>query len=143
LIKSHLDRTHRAAPVFLGAVTMVSVAVLFLWDAFPGIFPGKAHDVLGALPLALIAVAYLVYQTVRRPGPAEVFKAVLLSIAFLLWAGNQFWPDAKWSTLLNDLAIGLCVFDVFLVMIGWPETSPDESFAEGYTDGEFREKSNS
>ena len=132
-MKSHLDRAHRVAPVFLGAITMVSVVVLFIWDAFPRLFPGRAHDFLGALPLALIAVAYLVYQTVRRPSLAELFKAILLSIAFLLWAGNQFWPVASWSTLLNDLAIGLFVLDVFLVMIGWPESSPDESFAESYT----------
>ena len=111
---------------------MASVVVLLVWDALPGLFPAKAHDVLGALPLALIAVAYLVYQTVRHPGPAELFKAVLLAIAFLLWAANQLWPDAAQATLYNDLAIGLFVLDVFLVMIGWPASSPDESFAESY-----------
>jgi hypothetical protein len=36
------------------------------------------------------------------------------------------------ATLFNDIAIGLFVLDVFLVMIGWPATSPDESFAETY-----------
>jgi hypothetical protein len=34
--------------------------------------------------------------------------------------------------LFNDMAIGLFVLDVFLVMIGWPSTSPDEDFAETY-----------
>lgn len=131
-MRAHLDRAHRAAPVLLGVITMVSVVVLFVWDALPGRFPAKAHDLLGALPLALIAVAYLVYQTVRRPGAAELFKAVLLSAAFLLWAANQFWPDAARATLYNDLAIGLFVLDVFLVMVGWPASSPDESFAESY-----------
>jgi hypothetical protein len=36
------------------------------------------------------------------------------------------------ATLFNDIAIALFVLDVFLVMIGWPETSGDESFAETY-----------
>jgi hypothetical protein len=36
------------------------------------------------------------------------------------------------STLFNDVAIALFVLDVFLVIIGWPMTSPDESFAETY-----------
>lgn len=113
---------------------MASVLVLFVWDALPGLFPARAHDILGALPLALIALAYLVYQTIRRPGPAELFKAILLAIAFLLWAANQFWPEAARATLYNDLAIALFVLDVFLVIVGWPASSPDESFAESYND---------
>ena len=88
--------------------------------------------VFWALPLALIAVAYLVYQSIRRPGPTEAFKALLLALAFLLWAANQYWPDAACATLLNDLAIALFVLDVFFVIAGWPATSPDESFAESY-----------
>ena len=113
-------------------MTLACVVVLLVWDAVPTFFPSGAHDVLGALPLALIAFAYLVYQAVRRPVAAELFKAVLLAIAFLLWAANQFWPDAAHATLFNDLAIGLFVLDVFLVMAGWPAGSPDESFAESY-----------
>lgn len=131
-LRGRLDRAHRAAPVMLGIATLVGVAVLFAWDAFPQIFPARAHDVLGAFPLALIAVAYLVYQTVHRPAPKEWLKAVLLAVAFLLWAANQLWPDLPQATLLNDLAIGLFVLDVFLVIVGWPSSSPDESFAETY-----------
>jgi hypothetical protein len=129
-----LDRAHRALAVILGVVTLASVAVLFAWDAFPRLFPAKAHDILAAFPLALIAVAYLVYQAAHRPARLEVVKAVLLAVAFLFWAANQFWPDISQATLFNDIAIGLFVLDVFLVMIGWPGTSPDESFAESYSD---------
>jgi len=137
-----LDRAHRALPVILGAITLASVVVLFVWDAFPRLFPAKAHDVLGAFPLAMIAVAYLVYQSAHRPARLEVVKAVMLVVAFLFWAANQFWPDLSEATLFNDIAIGLFVLDVFLVMIGWPATSPDESFAETYQappqDGEIQ-----
>jgi hypothetical protein len=104
--------------------------VLLVWDALPRIFPTRAHSVLGALPLALIALAYLAYQSIRRPGVQELTKAVLLSIAFLLWAANQFWPDKPYATLLNDMAIGLFVLDVALVIMGRPAGSPDESFAD-------------
>jgi hypothetical protein len=130
---SRLDRAHRALPVILGVVTLASVVVLFVWDAFPGLFPTRAHDVLAAFPLAMIALAYLVYQGAHRPARLEVVKAVLLAIAFLFWAANQFWPDIPQATLFNDIAIGLFVLDVFLVMIGWPDSSPDESFAESYS----------
>lgn len=121
-------------PVALGAIALASVAALFLWDAMPTLFPSSSHNWLGAFPLALIAIAYLIYQSVRRPGAAELFKAILLAIAFLFWAANQLWPELAAATLFNDIAIGLFVLDVLLVMIGWPASSPDESVAETYVE---------
>jgi hypothetical protein len=127
---SRMNRAHRALPIILGVISLAGVAILFVWDALPHLFPAKAHNVLGAFPLAMIAIAYLAYQSVLRPARLEVLKAVLLAIAFLFWAANQMWPDLPQATLFNDIAIGLFVFDVFLVIIGWPATSPNESFAE-------------
>ena len=127
-----LDRVHRAAPVILGGSTLVGIGVLLTWDAFPAYFPARAHDYLGAFPLAMIALAYLVYQTAHRPPFRELMKAIMLAVAFLFWAANQLWPDLRQATLFNDIAIALFVLDVFLVMSGWPATSPDESFAESY-----------
>ena len=127
-----LDRAHRTLPLMLGVITLASVVVLFVWDAFPRLFPAKAHNFLGAFPLAMIAFAYLVYQTAHRPARMEVVKAIMLAVAFLFWAANQLWPDLSQATLFNDVAIALFVLDVFLVMVGWPATSPDESFAETY-----------
>jgi hypothetical protein len=120
-------------PVILGAITLTIVGLLLARDAFPGLFPARAHDLLAALPLALIAAAYLVYQSIRRPAFTELVKAILLAVAFLLWAANQYWPDLPRATLFNDMAIVLFVFDVFLVIVGWPSSSPDEAFAETHT----------
>lgn len=127
-----LDRVRQAIPVVLGLATLACVGVLFGWDTFPLLFPYRAHEVLAALPLALIALAYLVHQAAHRPQPRELGKAILLAVAFLLWAANQFWPNIPQSTLFNDIAVALFVLDVFLVMIGWPQASPDESFANAY-----------
>jgi len=104
--------------------------VLLVWDFAPALFPARAHNVLGAFPLALIAVAYLVYQSAHRPTPFELVKAILLAAAFLFWAANQLWPNARPATLFNDIAIALFVLDVFLVMIGTRAGSADESFGE-------------
>jgi len=125
-----LERAHRALAVALGVLTLVSVGMLFLWDAAPRLFPARSHDFLGAFSLATIASAYLVYQVAHRPPVRDLAKAILLAIAFLFWAANQLWPDSPRATLYNDIAIGLFVLDVFLVIIGWPASSPDESFAE-------------
>lgn len=129
-----LDRAHRAVPVALGIVTLASVGVLFVWDVAPRLFPAGSHDVLGAFALTMIAVAYLAYQVAHRPSIRDLGKAILLAIAFLFWAANQFWPDSARATLYNDIAIALFVLDVFLVIIGWPAGSPDESFAETDSD---------
>ncbi|HEY4382797.1 MAG TPA: hypothetical protein VGN01_20815 [Acidobacteriaceae bacterium] len=129
---TRLDRAHRAIPVVLGFITLAGVLALLVWDIAPALFPARAHDLLGAFPLAMIAVAYLVYQSVHRPSAMEWFKAILLAVAFLFWAANQCWPDPHQATVFNDIAIALFVLDVFLVMIGWPAASPDESFAETY-----------
>jgi hypothetical protein len=59
---------------------------------------------------------------------------MMLSVAFLFWAANQPWPDLSQATLFNDIAIALFVLDVFLVMVAWPSTSPDESFAETHVE---------
>jgi hypothetical protein len=127
---NRLDRAHRALPVVLGVVTLADVGVLLVWDAFPRLFPARSHDFLGAFSLAMIAVAYLVYQVVHWPSSRELIKAAMLAAAFLFWAANQFWPDSRQAVLYNDIAIALFVFDVFLVMIGWPPASADSSFAE-------------
>jgi len=130
---TRLKRTHRALPVILGLITLTGVGVLLAWDAFPRLFPVGSHNLLGAFPLAMIAFAYIVYQIAHRPARMEFIKAIMLAAAFLFWAANQLWPDSQQATLFNDIAIALFVLDVFLVMVGWPATSPDESFAETYT----------
>jgi hypothetical protein len=107
----------------LGILTLAAVGLLLLWDAWPALFPPRAHDVLGALPLGSIAVAYVVHQAIRRPAPMDLLKAMLLAAAFLLWAANQLWPDLPQATLFNDLAIALFVLDVFLVIIASPRSS--------------------
>jgi hypothetical protein len=117
------SRLLKTISVSLGLLTLISVGLLLVWDAAPRLFPTRAHDFLGALPLALIAITYLLYQAVQKPRTSELIKAVPLAAAFLLWAANQFWPDSQQATLLNDLAIALFVLDVFLVVIGWPSSS--------------------
>jgi hypothetical protein len=114
----------RSTPVIVCMVTLVSVAVLLLWDVRPGIFPAGAHDYLAAVPLAMIACACLIHEVIRRPSRSEVVKAILLALAFLFWSANQLWPTLRQATLFNDIAIGLFVFDVFLAMTTRPVEIP-------------------
>ena len=125
-----LRRVHAFLPTALAALTLVIVGVLLAVDVVPVAIGRRVHDILGALPLGLIAVAYLAHQTVLRPAPKEVLKTVLVAAAFLFWSANLVWPDPFVAMLFGDVAIALFVFDVFLVIIGWPPTPPDEGFGE-------------
>jgi len=114
-------------PTLLGVLTLVSLGPLLVWDASPGLFPARAHDVLAAAPLTLIAVAYLVYQGMRRVPATELAKAALSAVAFVLWALNQLLPDNPLATLFNDLAVAAFVLDVALVIFGWPPAAEPTS----------------
>jgi hypothetical protein len=125
-VQTASDRARRLAPLILGIVTLAAVAMLFVEDARPRLFPAGSHDVLAAFSLATIALAYMVFQGARHRGLdslGDLVKTVLLAAAFLFWAANQFWPKLPEATLYNDIAIGLFVLDVFFVIAGWPAGS--------------------
>jgi hypothetical protein len=119
-----LNRAHKALPAALGTLTLVSVGLLLSADAWPRLFLSLPRGLLGALPLVLVALAYLAHQSLRRPRPAELAKAISLAVAFLFWAANQLWSANSHAQLFNDIAIALFVVDVFLVIVGWPRTYP-------------------
>lgn len=120
----------RLLALILGVFTLADAALLLVLNAIPRLFPPASHHVLAAFALAMIAMAYLIFQWTKRPAPLEFAKAILLAAAFLFWAANQFWPDWPQAGLFNDIAIGLFVLDVFLVMLNWPQAPAETSFAE-------------
>ncbi len=110
-------------PTAFAGITLASVGVLLAFDAWPRKFAAEAHDSLAAVPLLLIAIAYLVYQGVRRASPAEWRRAVIVALAFVFWAANQLCADHHLATLCNDLAIALFVLDLCLVIVARPPES--------------------
>jgi hypothetical protein len=117
------DRAHKMVPLALGIVTLAGVVLLFVEDARPRLLPAGSHEVLAAFSLAMIALAYMVFQLMHRRPLAELVKTILLVAAFLFWAANQLWPNLPQASLFNDIAIGLFVLDVFFVIVGWPAGS--------------------
>jgi hypothetical protein len=110
-------RIYQSIPISLGALTLTSIGVLLACDVTPRLFPAEAHDRLAALPLVLIAMAHVAYQAVRRATAMEWAKAILLTLGFLFWAGNQLMQDRRVAVLFNDVAIAAFVLDVFLVIV--------------------------
>ena len=117
------DRARKLVPLVLGIVTLAGVVLLFVEDAAPRLLPAGSHEVLAAFSLAMIALAYMVFQLMHRRPLAELVKTILLAAAFLFWAANQLWPNLPQASLFNDIAIGLFVLDVFFVIAGWPAGS--------------------
>jgi hypothetical protein len=92
---------HRCEP---RCVTLVGVGLLLVWDIFPGSFRAGAHDFLAAFPLAMIAVAYLVYRVTCHPAPVELVKAVMLAMAFFFGLpinSGQALIELHFSTILR------------------------------------------
>ena len=118
-----MPQRFRSVPILLGGMALASVALLMAWDVAPSRFPARAHDVLGALPLAVVALACLAHQASRPWSWRDMLKASLLAAAFLFWAGNQLWPEHPRALLMNDVAIVLFVLDVVFVILGWPATA--------------------
>ena len=106
----------RAFVAGLVAVTVISSLALVAWDVAPQRFPARAHDILGALPPALIAVTFLAHEALRRASRPELAKGLLVAVAFLFWGANAYWPDIPATTLLNDVAVVLFVLDLLISM---------------------------
>ena len=108
----------------LAVLALAFAAVLVVLDFSTGFLESPAHQVISGAPLAIIAVAYLVHQAIKHPSLLETLKAILLACAFLLWAAYQLSPRFPHIAVFNDLAIGLFVVDMVLV-IGGEATDSD------------------
>lgn len=119
-----MPRLLRNVSPLLGVATLVCVGALLVWDAKPDVFPPRAHDLLAALPLAAIAVVWILHRASQKPSRAAIVKAGILAVAFLFWAANQRWPESPRATLWNDLAVALFVLDVWLAVRERPRKLP-------------------
>lgn len=110
-------RRPRPISLALGVTGGMALVPLLVWDAWPNLFPSSAHTLLGSIPLATIALLYLLHQHSRRAARGELARAALVAAAFLFWAANQLWADRPLATLFNDVAIAAFVLDLILAIV--------------------------
>ena len=60
---------------------MASTAALLIWNVAPGASPGRAHPLLGSAPLALTAIALLIYQFARRPARLDLARRLIPTLS--------------------------------------------------------------
>ncbi len=73
-----------------------------------------SHMPLSAAPLLLVGTAYLTFQVLIRAQFLDLFKALIVSCAFILWGVDQLLPSGWFATTLGDIVIVLYVID-----LGW------------------------
>jgi len=108
---------HKLLYVFTWVVVVLALiaGVALLTNAvFFTILP---HAPISAAPLLFIGAAYLGFQVLIRPKPLDLFKALIVSSAFILWGVDQLLPGGRVATTLGDVVITLYVLDLGWVMI--------------------------
>jgi hypothetical protein len=93
-------------------------------------FTRMSHAPISAVPLLLIGLAALGFQFVVRPNLLELFKAMIVSLAFLLWGIDQLLPAGWLATTVGDVVIVLYVIDLGWMMadhLREPRQTPHES----------------
>lgn len=87
---------------------------LLLDDLAPYLFGGLTHAPISAAPLLLIGASSLCLQIIMRPRPLDLCKALIVSLAFILWGIDQMLPAGWIATMIGDLVIVLYIVD-----LGW------------------------
>jgi hypothetical protein len=99
-------------------VLALSSGALLLVNDLPWLpFTPFAHAPISAAPLLLIGLAALGFQFVIRPKLLDLFKACLVSAAFLLWGIDQLLHQGWLAITLGDVVIVLYVIDLGWMML--------------------------
>lgn len=110
----------RSFVVIVGLLIIVALlagAGLLLSDLLPSfVVVVIPHVPISAAPLLLIGVASLGFQALTRPRLLDVCRALLLSLAFVLWGIDQMLPRGWQATTLGDVVIVLYVIDLAWMM---------------------------
>ena|ERR1017187_4457502 len=125
----------RLLSFFTGLVIILALAScvgLLVFDALLPLVQRLAHAPVSAAPLLLIGLASLGFQVRIRPKPLDLFKAGMISSAFILWGVDQLLPTGWVATTLGDVVIVLYVIDLGWMMAsrfkqqGWPRAASQE-----------------
>lgn len=121
----HRPSQQTASVETVGVVTVLLVLTalgtsiaLFVLDSSASFRDSHSREILSSIPLIAIALACLAFHATRKPRPLDLLKRVLLSAAFLSWAATQLAPNAEWAPVATDIAIGLFVLDLALLLWG-------------------------
>jgi hypothetical protein len=108
---------HKLSYIFSWGIVVLALlaGILLLTSDF--FLTNWPHAPVSAAPLLLIGAAYLGFQVLTQPQPLDLFKAFIVSTAFILWGIDQLLPTGWSAMTLGDVVIVLYVIDLGWMMI--------------------------
>ena len=100
------------------AFAFASAAGIILLDAVHWMRPELSWKVKSALPLIGIGVSYALLQFTVPRTRAEFCLSLAVSLAFILWGAEQFVPEPRIASRMDDLVVFLFVLDLGIVIRG-------------------------
>jgi len=99
---------------FLATCALLSAALLLVSNA--QVTSAPVHAWLGAIPLALVGIAYALMQVRLKPDGATLAKRLLLAGTFILWAVDQFLPPGRLANVVGDFVVSAYVIDLYWII---------------------------
>src|SRR5690348_8615890 len=96
---------------------LVAIATLLIADAREQLHLNAIHRRAGALAFMFIGASYVSLQLSSRRRWNEIFKAVLLGIAFFFWGWEQFLNAGPWVTAMDAVVVLIFVTDLSLIIL--------------------------
>jgi hypothetical protein len=109
--------THRLSYLFSWSIVVLALLAGTLLLTSDFFFTHWPHAPVSAAPLLLIGAAYLGFQVLTHPRLLDLFKALIVSSAFILWGIDQLLPVSWLATTLGDIVIVLYVVDLGWMMV--------------------------
>ena len=118
-----LNNILRWSSYILAVVALGASSGLLIGDTKFWTHRGLSEAAISAAPLLLVGAAFLLFQPIVRPRPAELLKNVILAGTFLLWGAVQLMPQNALAARLGNLVIALYVVDLAWMVLGAPNSS--------------------
>ena len=120
-------RRLRLAPIATVLRIMSALALAFAFacaagvlalDALHWVRPDLSWKLKSALPLIGIGVSNALLQFTLPRTRTEFCLSLAVSLAFVLWGAEQFIPEPRFASLVDDLVVFLFVLDLGIVIRG-------------------------
>jgi hypothetical protein len=95
---------------------IATAGAVIVLDAIHWIRPDVPWRVKSALPLIGIGASYALLQFTLPRTLAEFCLSLAVSVAFILWGAEQFFPGWRFVQLMDDVVVFLFVMDLGIVI---------------------------
>jgi hypothetical protein len=107
-----MNRILKAASMAFLALAAAAVLALIFFDLFHRGELSAGHKAAAAAALMMIGLSYVCIHLGARPPGHELWKAVLLGSAFVVWGLEQFVAPSVVVTFIDTVVVSIFVADL-------------------------------